>query len=92
MKDPNRNVQKESQDQEEFKLARERVLASIMGLTLEEYIEIGCQDSTDLDGSVKVYWSATADSGIVAKIKGKQAVDDDHVTISQDMSQLGNGY
>ena len=92
MKDPNRNVQKESQDQEELKLARERVLASIMGITLEEYREIGCQDTTDLDGSTKVYWSAHDNDPIVAKIRGKQAVDDDHVTITQDMSQLGDSY
>jgi len=84
-----------SKKQEEMEESREREeqnLAGIMGITVEEYREIKCTPGTDLDGSLKVYWSASADSGIVAKIKGKQAVDDDHVTISQDLSQLGNGY
>jgi len=67
-------------------------LAKILGITVEEYRYIGCYPEKDLDGSMKVFWSANADTGIVAKIRGKQSVDDEHVTISQDMSQLGDPY
>ncbi len=80
---------------EEKKILRddqEQSLADIMGLTLDEYREIGCQASTDADGSLKVYWSASGQDSIVAKIKGRQAIDDDHVTITQDLSQLGDPY
>jgi hypothetical protein len=92
MESPEEYEEKARREDLESRDNKERLLAEIMGITPEEYREIGCYDIIDLDGSHKVYWSASADSGIVAKIKGKQAVDDEHVTISQDMSQLGDGF